>query len=217
MVEMVGTTRQAVNRLRILESSLDPIRTDLLVGYTSFFMDNETGLGVTTLWDSAIPYTLAETEYPYEFAKVNAEARRDAVYSYMLTGLCRIPGESGLPTRRADESESSSTSDLCDLALEALCDVEPGAALEIGQRGIAADIRTAVWLAEATFPRLNGIRLGVDQDPEIPERRTIRMTLRVSGEPDTVLKEERQFKKQLYKILDNTAREMLTLTYEWAG
>lgn len=217
MVEMAGTTRQAVNRLRILESSLDPIRNDLLVGYTSFSMCNEVGLGPTMLSNFAIPYALAETEYPYEFAKVNAEARRDAVYSYMLTGLCRMPGESGLLARLADERESPSTSDLCDLALEALCDVGPGAAIEIGQRGIAADIRTAIRLAEAAFPSLHGISLGVDQDPEIPERRTIRMTLHVSGEPNAVFREERQFKKQLYTILDSTAREMLTLTYEWAG
>lgn len=164
--------------------------------------------------------TLCRWEYYQShtrFVTIVANARRDALYTFLLGSASRTGewGESCGHVR--DPVGQPSTSESCDVALEALCEIESRAAIEISQRGITAEVRTAIRLAEETFGSLDGISLGVAQDPEIPERRTIRMTLRVSGEPDAVFREERQFKKQLYKILDSTAREMLTLTYEWAS
>jgi hypothetical protein len=101
------------------------------------------------------------------------------------------------------------------VALEALCDVEANIASEIDRWGMATEVRTAVQLAKAEFSTLNSISLSIVRDPEIAERRRVKMTLHVSGTPEGVLEDETRFEQKLYDILGAGACEEMVLDYRW--
>jgi hypothetical protein len=91
----------------------------------------------------------------------------------------------------------------------------PDVLLEIRKENLQNAINTAITIARETFKSLQGIEVGAAYDPEIPGRKTFRLMLTVSGNPIDVLCDERQFKKQLYPVLGETAREKITVTYNW--
>lgn len=55
----------------------------------------------------------------------------------------------------------------------------------------------------------------VSIDPEIPERKGLRIILTVTGTPEEVFKDELAFKKQIFSTLDIKARELITIAYNW--
>jgi hypothetical protein len=101
------------------------------------------------------------------------------------------------------------------VALEALCDVEVNVVSEIDTRGMAADVRTAVQLAKTEFGTLSSIGLSIVHDPEIAERKRIKMTLYVSGIPERVLKDEARFEAKLHEALGAGSCEEVVLDYRW--
>ena len=245
MAPMVGTTRHAANRIDLLEASLDPLRPSLLSGSTTavvpdevrpasgtyYVMYDPTGMEcLQELATGTVEFrrhlahdmrladqssALYRCGHYQSFVRVVATARRDALYSLLLRSAS-IAGWWGQSCRHAgDQAYQTSTSESCNVALEALCDVEANIASEIDQRGMATEVRTAVQLAKTEFSTLSGISLSTTQDPEIAERRRVKMTLYVSGTPEGVLEDEARFEHKLYDILGAGACEGVVLDYRW--
>lgn len=81
--------------------------------------------------------------------------------------------------------------------------------------GIANQVNDALNIIKETYTTLHIVKLSISTDPEISERKRIRIELTVSGSPEEVLKEELCFKKQLYSNIDLRACELITITYNW--
>jgi len=86
---------------------------------------------------------------------------------------------------------------------------------EIEKLGLSADVESAIDIAKSKFSTLHAIDVTFEHDPEIADRKTIAFNLSVSGEPETVLKDEHNFKCHLRSKIGIRARELITLTYEW--
>lgn len=83
------------------------------------------------------------------------------------------------------------------------------------EENLTEDLKTALKFAEENYSTLKRIEVNIEYDPEIVDRKTIRFTLTVSGEPELVLKDELKFKENLYTALDIKTCEQITTTYKW--
>lgn len=87
---------------------------------------------------------------------------------------------------------------------------------EMEEWGIAKQMEEALEIIQQTYHTCDKIELSVSTDPEIPERKRLRITLTVSGEPQHVLEDELQFKEHVYSDADlREAYEFITVTYKW--
>jgi len=93
--------------------------------------------------------------------------------------------------------------------------VSPQAIIEGEEKNLTKDLETAVRIAEESYSTLKRINVNIEHDPEILDRKTIRFTLRVSGEPETVLEDETLFRQHLRSNIDACVRELITVTYNW--
>ncbi len=93
--------------------------------------------------------------------------------------------------------------------------IHPQAVREAEENTLTNDLEGTINLAKETYSTLNRIEVNLERDPEIVERKTIRFTLIVSGDPDTVLENETLFKKHLYRSISHRASELITVTYSW--
>jgi hypothetical protein len=93
--------------------------------------------------------------------------------------------------------------------------IDPQVVREAEEETLIDDLEAAISLAQETYFTLNKIEINIEHDPEIVGRKTIRFTLTVSGEPDTVLENEALFKKHLRGSISSSARELITVTYSW--
>ncbi len=93
--------------------------------------------------------------------------------------------------------------------------IHPEVLREGEERNLTSDLETSIRLAEETYVGLKRVEVDVEHDPEIVERKTIRFALTVSGDPETVLKNEALFKQRLRSGVTPTGRALITLTYTW--
>lgn len=93
--------------------------------------------------------------------------------------------------------------------------ISPQVVREAEEGSLTDDLEPIVKLAQENYSTLESIDINIEYDPEIVDRKTIRFTLTVSGEPDLVLKDEFKFKDKLYSVLDIKTCEQITTTYKW--
>ncbi len=93
--------------------------------------------------------------------------------------------------------------------------ISPEVVREAEERSLTDDLESGVKLAQENYSTLESIDINIEYDPEIVDRKTIRFTLTVSGEPELVLKDEFKFKERLYLALDIKTCEQITTTYKW--
>ncbi len=93
--------------------------------------------------------------------------------------------------------------------------ISPEVVREAEERSLTDDLESSVKLAQENYSTLESIDINIEYDPEIVDRKTIRFTLTVSGEPELVLKDEFKFKDRLYSALDIKTCEQITTTYKW--
>ncbi len=93
--------------------------------------------------------------------------------------------------------------------------IHPQVIREAEEKTLTDDLKAGINLAQESYSTLKRIEVNIEHDPEIAERKTIRFTLVVSGEPDTVLEDEAVFKKWLRRSISPRARELITVTYSW--
>ena len=97
--------------------------------------------------------------------------------------------------------------DVCDMPYEVFCEIET--------LGLTNQIYKARRIIRETCRTLNADKVSISTDPEIPERKRIRITLTVSGTPKEVFADEVRFKEWMYSNLDIKVCELITITYEW--
>lgn len=95
--------------------------------------------------------------------------------------------------------------------------IHPEVVREAEERNLADDLETSIGLAQEAYPTLSTIEVNVEHDPEIFDRRTIRFTFGVSGDPVDILRNEALFKENLCSRIDDRVRELITVTYSWDG
>jgi len=87
-------------------------------------------------------------------------------------------------------------------------------AREAEERNFAEELQGIVELVEQNYSSLKSVDIGLEHDPEITGRKTIRFTLTVFGTPDSVLGCEAAFKKCLRSRVTTRVRELITVTYK---
>jgi len=93
--------------------------------------------------------------------------------------------------------------------------IHPEVIREAAEKVLTNDLEISIELAREIYPTLSRIEVNVEHDPEILGRKTIRFTLSVSGGPETILRNEAVFKRQLRSSIGPHARELITITYRW--
>lgn len=93
--------------------------------------------------------------------------------------------------------------------------IAPQVVLKANEENLIEDLETSVNLVQESYSTLRGIHVDIEHDPEIADMETIQFTLIVSGDPETILKDEALFKQQLRSNIDRRARELITVTYKW--
>lgn len=93
--------------------------------------------------------------------------------------------------------------------------IHPEVIWEAEEEAVIDDLETSIKIAQDTYSTLKRIEISIEYDPEILDRKTIRFTLTVSGEPETILQNEALFKHHLRSSIDARARELITVTYGW--
>lgn len=86
---------------------------------------------------------------------------------------------------------------------------------EIERWGLKNQVFTTLRLIRETYSGWRMSNVSISSDPEIPERRRIRITITVSGTPEDVFQDELRFKERLYSTLDIKVCELITVTYNW--
>lgn len=92
--------------------------------------------------------------------------------------------------------------------------IHPEVIREAEEKNHIYDLETSIKLAQETYVALKRIRVNIEHDPEIVERKTIRLTLTVSSDPETVLKNEYLFKRRLRSNITPRGRALITVTYD---
>jgi len=93
--------------------------------------------------------------------------------------------------------------------------VAPQVIHQAEEENLTEDLETALKFADETYSTLKRIEVNIEHDPEIIDRKTIRFTLTVSREPETVLEDEALFKRCLRSNIGARAHELITVTYNW--
>ena len=93
--------------------------------------------------------------------------------------------------------------------------IHPEVIREAEEKSLTNDLDISVELARQSYPALSKIAVNLERDPEIQERRTIRFTLTVSGDPETILQNEGVFRQRLRSKIGDRARELITISYNW--
>ncbi len=93
--------------------------------------------------------------------------------------------------------------------------VAPQVIVESEEKNLTKELETAVKIAEESYSTLKAIDVNIEHDPEIVDRRTIRFSLTVSGEVDTIIEDEALFKRCLRSNIHARARELITVTYNY--
>lgn len=96
-----------------------------------------------------------------------------------------------------------------------LTTVSPQVIIESEEKNLTRDLETAVRIAEESYSTLKAINVNIEHDPEIADRKTIRFSLTVSGEIDTIIEDEALFKRHLRSNIRPCARELITVTYNY--
>ncbi len=86
---------------------------------------------------------------------------------------------------------------------------------QIEKWDLTNEVCTALRIIDDTYRTLQAVQVSISTDPEIRERKRIRITLTVSGNPEDVFSDELQYKGQLYSTLDIQVCELITTTYRW--
>ncbi len=153
--------------------------------------------------------TEAVLKTPEQF---NAFVRNSRASSAIMTTMVRIyvvgwknTGWTGISTREEVE----------DISTQVPCVIGNGTLLQMDKWGIKDQVNKVPEIIRDTYRSLNKIELTISTDPEIPERRRVRVTLTVTGKPEDVLGDEHQFKEWMYSTLDLKVCELLTITYNW--
>lgn len=93
--------------------------------------------------------------------------------------------------------------------------IHPEVVHEAEERGMVEDLETSIVLIQKEYNNLVSIEISLEHDPEITDRRTIRFTLSVSGDPAMVLHNEAQYKQHLRSSVRKSVRRLMTVTYCW--
>ena len=86
---------------------------------------------------------------------------------------------------------------------------------QIREWGIQDQVNKALAVIPNTYRTLRETVLNISEDPEIPDRQRLRVTLTVSGTPEEVFEDELRFRDWVCSELDTKAGELITITYEW--
>jgi hypothetical protein len=87
--------------------------------------------------------------------------------------------------------------------------------LLMNEWGIRNQVNKTLEVIRETYSSLRGIELTTATDPEIPERKRIRVTLIVSGTPEEVFEDELRFMEWMCNELNAKAGELIAITYKW--
>ena len=93
--------------------------------------------------------------------------------------------------------------------------INPEVLDEMEKNSATNDLKKIVKFAQEIYLNLKRIEISTEYDPEIADRKTIRFTLTVSGDPERILQNETQFKKQLRSNIKLNTRQLITVTYNW--
>jgi len=100
-------------------------------------------------------------------------------------------------------------------AIHLLFKAEEEVLLQVEEWGIEDQVFTAIQLAEATFRNMRSYDIRLSTDPELPNRKRIRIILTVTGSPEKVFEDEIRFKEKLYSNIDAMACELINISYNW--
>ncbi len=93
--------------------------------------------------------------------------------------------------------------------------ITPLIVLKANDENLTEDLETSVKLAEESYSTLKGICVDVEYDPEIADWQTIQFTFAVSGDIESILKEEVLFKQHLRLNVNPHVCELISVTYKW--
>ena len=140
--------------------------------------------------------------------------RSSKVCSNVISGVVNIYLTGWKSTEEWSEV-STFEEEVEEISTEVPCVIESGAELQMDKWRIKDQVDKVPEIIRDTYRTLRKIELTISTDPEIPERRRVRVTLTVAGKPEDVLEDERQFKEWMYSSLDLKVCELLTITYNW--
>lgn len=115
----------------------------------------------------------------------------------------------------ADEITQPPIYEFEEATIKNLYGIDDETVLQIDEWGIKNQVYKALRFIEETFRSLSELGLNISTDPEIPERKRLRITLTVSGSPADVFEDELRCKELLYSAVDLNACELITFTYKW--
>jgi len=86
---------------------------------------------------------------------------------------------------------------------------------EIEAEDIKSQIYSSIAIIKQTFSTLDSVKVTVEYDPEIQDKKVFELHLTVSGDPQKVFEDELRFKDALYQKLDKRSLSFITITYAW--
>lgn len=81
--------------------------------------------------------------------------------------------------------------------------------------GLLGDVREAAKLCTKVYRTLKSCEVCISEDPEIDDWTRVILDLKVSGAPETVLEDEKDFRRQLEPAVSNKAFALINVIYEW--
>jgi len=94
-------------------------------------------------------------------------------------------------------------------------DISAQAIGEAEKDGLAGDIKLVMEAAKNCYSTLKRAALELEYDPEIPNSKTFRLTLILSGDADVILNDESSFKQELRNCVSFRFLELITIRYDW--
>jgi len=80
---------------------------------------------------------------------------------------------------------------------------------------VLKDVRHAAELCTKVYRTLKSYEVCISEDPEIDDWTRVVLDLKVSGDPETVLEDEKDFRRQLEPAVSNKAFALINVIYEW--
>lgn len=80
---------------------------------------------------------------------------------------------------------------------------------------VQKDVRHAADLCTKVYRTLKSCEVCISEDPEIDDWTRVVLDLKVSGDPETVLEDEKNFRRQLEPAVSNKAFALISVIYEW--